>query len=130
ELQGAARQFWSLTEQGALAYRAGQFAEAVPLFEQSLRADAAPGRAVVNWLWLALANHRLGKPEEARRWLDKSRAWLDQLGDGMPGGAERELGLHVHNWREAHVLRCGGEALIKPTGPQRTENRERGEPQK
>src|SRR5204863_6184443 len=38
ELQGS-REFWSLTEQGALAYRAGRFQEAVPLFEQSLRAN-------------------------------------------------------------------------------------------
>src|SRR5208282_2979456 len=52
ELQ-ASREFWSLTEQGALACRAGRFQEAVPLFEQSLRADPKPGAAVVNWLWLA-----------------------------------------------------------------------------
>ena len=32
ELQGS-REFWSLTEQGALAYRAGRFHDAVPLFE-------------------------------------------------------------------------------------------------
>jgi hypothetical protein len=67
ELKGAAGQFWSLTEQGALEYRAGRFIEAAALFEQSLRADARPGRAVVNWLWLALAQQRLGKSEEARR---------------------------------------------------------------
>ena len=63
------KQFWSLTEQGALAYRAGRFQEAVSLFEQSLKADSPPGRAVVNWAWLALASQRLGKAEEARRWL-------------------------------------------------------------
>ena len=111
-LQAAARQFWSLTEQGALAYRAGRFQEAVPLFEQSLRADAKPGRAVLNWLWLALANQRLGKAEEARRWLDKAQAWLDQYRDGMPARADEELGLHLHNWLEAHVLRREAEALL------------------
>jgi tetratricopeptide (TPR) repeat protein len=47
ELQDWAREFWSLTEQGALAYRAGRYQEAVPLFERSLKADATPGRAVV-----------------------------------------------------------------------------------
>src|SRR5262249_28488272 len=40
ELQASARAFWSLTEQGALAYRAGRFQQAVPLFEQSLRANS------------------------------------------------------------------------------------------
>jgi hypothetical protein len=42
ELQGS-REFWSLTEQGALAYRAGRFQEAVPLLERSLPANPKPG---------------------------------------------------------------------------------------
>src|SRR5262249_11640103 len=77
ELQSSAKQFWSLTEQGALAYRAGRFEEAVLHFEQSLKADSLPGRAVVNWLWLALSNQRVGKTEDARRWLAKAQTWLD-----------------------------------------------------
>jgi len=116
ELQGS-REFWSLTEQGALAYRAGRFQEAVSLFEQSLRADPQPGRAVLNWLWLSLGNQRLGKTEEARRWLDKAQSWLDQFKDGMPARAEQEFGLDFHNWLEAHVLRREAEALIQSTGP-------------
>jgi tetratricopeptide (TPR) repeat protein len=115
ELKKSAGEFWSLTEQGALAYRAGRYQEAVPFFEQSLQADSKPGRAVLNWLWLALANQRLGKPEEARRWLDKAQAWLDQYKDGMPARAEEELGLHFHNWLEAHVLRREAEARLART---------------
>jgi tetratricopeptide (TPR) repeat protein len=131
ELQDFPREFWSLTEQGALAYRAGRFQQAVPHFEQSLRADPMLGRAVLNWLWLALANERLGKAEEARRWLDKAQAWLDRYRDGMPARAEAELGLHLHNWLEAHVLRRKAEALIPSTGPRSgPENRERGAAQK
>ena len=114
ELAGQAREFWSLTEQGALHYRAGRFKEAVPLFEQSLRADSKRGREVLNWLWLALAQQRLGKDEEARRWLGKAQGWLDQFSDGMPSHAEEELGLHLHNWLEAHVLRREAEALLGP----------------
>ena len=131
ELKDSAREFWSLTEQGALAYRAGRFQQAVPFFEQSLRADPRPGRAVLNWLWLALAQQRLGKAEEARRWLNKAQAWLDQYPDGMPARAEEEFGLHLHNWLEAHVLRREAEALIQSEAPRNvTENRERGAPQK
>jgi serine/threonine-protein kinase len=114
ELKSYAGQFWSLTEQGALHYRAGRFKEAAALFEQSLRASSKPGQAVVNWLWLALAQQRLGKAEEARRWLDKASVWLDQFRDGMPARAEGELGLHLHNWLEAHVLRCEAEAMVRP----------------
>ena len=89
----------------------------MPLFAQSLKADVTPGRAVPNCLWLALAQQRLGKAEEARRWLGKAQAWLDQYGDGMPARAEAEIGLHLHNWLEAHVLRREAEALIQPPGP-------------
>jgi tetratricopeptide (TPR) repeat protein len=114
------REFWSLTEQGALHSRAGRFKDAVPLFEQSLQADGSDGRAVLNWLWLALANQGLGKTEEARRWLAKAQLWLDQYRDGMPNRAEEELGLHLHNWLEAHVLRREAEALLgdRPARPQ------------
>jgi tetratricopeptide (TPR) repeat protein len=112
ELKDHARDFWSLTEKGALAYRAGRYQEAVPFFEQSLEADSRPGRAVLNWLWLALANQRLGKPEEARRWLSKAKAWLDQYEGGMSVFAEEKLGAHFHNWLEAHILRREAEALL------------------
>jgi tetratricopeptide (TPR) repeat protein len=114
ELKTYAGQFWSLTEQGALHYRTGRFQEATALFEQSLRANAKPGQAVLNWLWLALAQQRMGKTEEARRWLDKATAWLDQYRDGMPARAEGELGLDLHNWLEAHVLRREAEAMVRP----------------
>jgi tetratricopeptide (TPR) repeat protein len=126
ELKDSAREFWSLTEQGALAYRAGRFQESVPLFEQSLQADPRPGSAVLNWLWLALAKQRLGKTEEARPWLTKAQAWLDQYRDGMPARAEVDVGLHLHNWLESHVLRREAEALIPTKGPSGTEDRERG----
>src|SRR5262249_24877155 len=99
---------------GALHYRAGRFEKAVALFEQSLQADAKPGRAVLNWLWLALAEQRLDKPEEARRWLDKAAMWLDQYGDGKPERAEAQLGLHRHNRRQPHALRREAEALVGP----------------
>ncbi|MBV8456358.1 MAG: tetratricopeptide repeat protein, partial [Acetobacteraceae bacterium] len=117
ELQASAGAFWSLTEQGALHYRAGRFQDAAALFEQSLRADPMPGKAVLNWLWLALAQQRLGNPEQARRWLDKVTAWLDLYRDGLPDRAEAEVGLHLHNWLEAHVLRREAEATVRPAEP-------------
>jgi serine/threonine-protein kinase len=117
ELKVAVGKFWSLTEQGALHYRAGRFQQAVALCEQSLSADSKPGQAMLNWLWLALAHQRLGKADEAHRWMAKATAWLDQHGDGMPAGAGEELGLDLHNWLEAHVLRREVEALLRPADP-------------
>src|SRR5262249_28912805 len=56
ELTASAGQFWSLTQQGALRYRAGAIKEAVPLLQQSLKAEPLTGRALPSWLWLALAH--------------------------------------------------------------------------
>ncbi len=64
ELQRSAHDFWSLTEQGALAYRAGRFRQSLDLFEESLRANPKLGCVVLNWLWLALA---APSPRRARR---------------------------------------------------------------
>jgi tetratricopeptide (TPR) repeat protein len=117
----AMKKFWalSLTERGALRYRAGAFHEAVPLLEESLETDRRPGAAVVGWLWLALAEQRLGKTEEARRWLDQAAKWLDQArpdfydrDEGVPDSDEEKAGLHLHHWLEAHVLRREAEALL------------------
>jgi hypothetical protein len=121
ELKAMPKHFWalSLTEQGALRYRAGAFEEAELLAEQSLRADGRPGAAVVNWLWLALTNQRLGKTEEARRLLDRAAEWLDQArpdysqrDEGVPGSDEEKAGLHLHHWLEACVLRREAESLL------------------
>jgi hypothetical protein len=120
ELKANPKEFWSLSEQGALRYRAGAFEEAELLEEQSLSIDGRPGVAVISWLWLALANQRLGKTEEARRLLDRAAKWLDkarpdfsQSEVGVPGTDEAKAGLHLHNWLEACVLRREAEALLE-----------------
>ena len=87
------------------------------MLKQSLRRGPRPGQTVLIWLWLALANQRLGKAEEARRWLRQAQALLDPLGDRLPSRAEEGLGLHLHNWLEAHALRREAEAVIRPAGP-------------
>jgi serine/threonine-protein kinase len=102
---------WSLTEQAAYLHRSGRLRDAIPLLKKSLAADERPGTQVLNWLWLSLTYQRLGETDEARRWLDKAGRWLDQFADGMPADADA-LGLSLHNWMEAHVLRREAEGLI------------------
>jgi tetratricopeptide (TPR) repeat protein len=131
ELKRSEREFWALTERGALHVRA-RSGEAVEFLEMSLAADGRPGRAVLNWLWLALEYQKLGSPVEARRWLDKAANWLDQQEGRMPvENLFQFMGSHLHNWLEAHVLRSEAEALIQPAGRRSgTEHGERGAPRK
>ena len=108
ELNAMRKKYWSLslTEQGALRYRAGDFEEAGLLEEQSLRADGRPGAAVVNWLWLALTNQRLGKTEEARRLLDRAAKWL--------GDPQRTAGLEWFDRLKLRLLRMEYEQRSAP----------------
>jgi serine/threonine-protein kinase len=103
--------FWSITEQAALQLRGTQIQDVVVLLGQGLAAEGRPGRAVLNWLWLALAQHQQGNTAEARLWLGKATQWLDQQGDRMPRDT-RDLGLHRHAWLEAHALRKEAEGLL------------------
>jgi serine/threonine-protein kinase len=112
ELAARDADFWALTEQAALHFRTGQPKETILRAERSLTADGRPGRAVLNWLWLALAYQKVGKPEEARRWLDRAANWLEQQGGQMPRES-RMMGSHLHNWLEAHVLRQEAEARLR-----------------
>ncbi len=56
---------------GAILYRAGKYKEAVSdLSEASKRNDK--GRTAINFVFLAMAHHQLGQPEDARKWLEKA----------------------------------------------------------
>jgi serine/threonine protein kinase/tetratricopeptide (TPR) repeat protein len=112
ELNRSAKDYWSLTERGALAYRAGRFDEAATLFEEGLQADIRPGIAVINWVWLSLVEHRRGKPAEARAWLEKTTKWLEQFPMGIPVLDDAAQGIHLHNWLEVQILRREAEALL------------------
>ncbi len=112
ELQENANLFWSLTEQGALAFRVGRVEMAIPLLERCVQITPRPGAAVMCWLWLALCYERLGKPHEAQVWLDKACAYLDQHRDGWTANLDSTEGLHLHNWLEANVLRREAESRL------------------
>jgi serine/threonine-protein kinase len=113
ELGSNSGQFWALTEFGALFARSKEVSAAPPSLFRSLLADGRPGRAVLNWLWLALAYQKMGNTDEARRWLDKATEWLDQQGDRMPVESE-DMGSHRHNWLEAQILLREAKKLLAP----------------
>lgn len=103
ELNDSGTSFWSLNEQGALCCRTKRYKDAVPLLEESLKVEKNPGNSVLNWLWLALAHHHLGESDKAQAWRNKAVTWLNSVGTEMPLNAN-DLGLHLHNWLEAHIL--------------------------
>jgi len=115
ELAGNNR-YWALTASAGLHYRAARFQQAADTLHQCLKHNPGWDGRLLNWLWLSLTCHRLGNQEEARQWLDQARAWLDRYGGEMPLRAEGKIGLHLHDWLEAHVLRREAEALIREAG--------------
>lgn len=64
---------------GALRYRAGKFAEAADRLTAALAADGQ-GAAAADWLFLAMAQQRLGHGDEARKALAKARTLAPKQG--------------------------------------------------
>jgi serine/threonine-protein kinase len=113
ELQTFRKLFWALTELGALHVRENSGRQAVTFLMQSIKAEPKPGAAVINWLWLALAYHGIGKHDEALRWFKKADGWLEPVGNELPSRA-LAMGLHRHNWLEALILHGEAKALLSP----------------
>jgi WD40 repeat protein/tetratricopeptide (TPR) repeat protein len=85
---------------GAALYRAGRYAEAIGRLEEGIRLRG--GKSLpADWAFLAMAHHRLGYRDEARRWLDRLR-------EHQPSMAPDQF------WDELEVrlLRSEAEAVI------------------
>jgi tetratricopeptide (TPR) repeat protein len=65
------------TTRGIVLYRAGRFEEAIQRLNESIAARNGDG-IFQEWLFLAMAHHRLGHAAEARQWLDKTIQWAEQ----------------------------------------------------
>jgi tetratricopeptide (TPR) repeat protein len=117
ELKRNATEFWSLTQQGALACRASRYDEAEALLKKSLAANPRVGAQVVSWAWLALLEHRRGNAGAARTWVEKATKGLEEYPPGVPVLTVNAKDLHLHNWLEAQVLRREVEALLATKKP-------------
>jgi tetratricopeptide (TPR) repeat protein len=85
---------------GAALYRAGRFAEAVRRLDEGIQ--KREGKSLeADWVFLALAHHRLGHHDEARRWLDRFR---DRSPNHNPIAFWSEL--------ENRLLRAEAEAVV------------------
>jgi tetratricopeptide (TPR) repeat protein len=85
---------------GAALYRAGRFEAAIRRLEESIRKRGGESLPQ-DWVFLAMAHHRLGHDTEARRWLDRLRAHRPNEDPSA-------------NWNELEIrlLRSEVEALI------------------
>jgi hypothetical protein len=67
---------------------------------------------------LALAHHRLNKPDEARYWLNRTLEWEDRANRLVPGGsAHASVDLGPHDWVAYVLLRREVETLLKAPAP-------------
>ena len=94
---------------GAALYRAGRFEEAIRRLNESIQARDG-GDDPKGFAFLAMAHHRLGHRDEAKRWLDKLVAYQPKEGADF-------------SWDdvEIRILRREAESLIlgsPPAAPQ------------
>jgi tetratricopeptide (TPR) repeat protein len=74
---GNPRAYQNFNTLGALLYRAGRYEESIRRLKEAI-AVQGQGGTVHDWLFLTMAYHRLGKPDEARKWLDHAVKWIDK----------------------------------------------------
>jgi WD40 repeat protein/Flp pilus assembly protein TadD len=91
---------------GGVLYRAGKYQDAVRRLLESGR--TRDGSTATEWLFLAMAYHRLKRPEEARSWLGKATQWL-----AKQRLAEGDAALPWTQKLEWELLRAEAEALVK-----------------
>jgi hypothetical protein len=93
---------------GIALYRAGRFEEAIQRLEEAIQARGGGQGHPEDWPFLAMAHHRLGHRDQARRWLERLR---DDRAIADPARPWDEL--------ELRLLRSEAEAvtLYDPTFP-------------
>ena len=98
---------------GGLLYRAGRFDDAVTRLTEAVKLHGNDGTPA-DWLFLAMAHHRLGRADEARKWLDKASRWIESHWAAEPGPAARQSS----SWQLRLELRLlHREAMTLVNGP-------------
>jgi tetratricopeptide (TPR) repeat protein len=105
---------------GAVLYRAGRLPDAIQRLTEADRLVTDPSdpnsrpSPAPTWFFLAMAHHRLGHEDEARKWFDKAAAWTDKALQ-----ADRVAGPRLPWKRRAtlKLLRAEAETLLKQRTP-------------
>jgi tetratricopeptide (TPR) repeat protein len=97
---------------GTVLYRAGRFEEAIRKLQEGMKLHGQNGNAW-DWLFLAMAHHRLGHASEARQWLNRAIDWMAQFEAGKVKDAFYGITLNWNLRLELQLFRREAEALIK-----------------
>ena len=130
--QGVMAQPYRVFYLAALHYRAGQYQEAERLFDQMEAAPAGrqdpvidwldramPGRQdpAIDWFFRAMTCRRVGRTEDAKRWMDKAVAWTNDAEQvKLPAGQK----MADWPWNERlplSLLRREAEAVLEEPAP-------------
>ena len=115
---GAPQNLWCLITRGAALYRAGQFEPAANQLRLVLKKwpedpyarPGTDGAPILAWLFLGMADHRLGHARQARLWLKKAVQTMDQESSQKKIGPLRQ---QSHVWAMCLVVRREVEQLLK-----------------
>jgi WD40 repeat protein/tetratricopeptide (TPR) repeat protein len=100
---------------GIALYRAGRLDLAIQRLNEAIQLHGEGG-TVIDWLFLAMAHHRQGKQDEARKWLDKAALWIDNA----PEARSKEATGYRQPWNERleiQLFRHEAETLLKGAKP-------------
>ena len=104
---GPQQKRFALNTLGAALYRAGRIDEAIVRLDESVKASGGVG-VPQDWAFLAMAHHKKGNDDEARRWLEKLRS---QKPDQKAGFSTDVV--------ECRIFLNEAEALLRETPPAR-----------
>ena len=96
---------FALNTLGAALYRAGRIDEAIVRLDESVKASGGVG-VPQDWAFLAMAHHKKGNADEARRWLEKLRSHKPDKKTGFSTDVV-----------ECRILLREAEALLRETPP-------------
>jgi Flp pilus assembly protein TadD len=105
-------QYFSLNTSGIALYRVGRFQDSILRLNEAIKAHGQGGTPY-DWLFLAMAHHRLGHADESKKWMTKAQQWLDQ--GKQEKAKDKPAAVDALPWDqrlELSLIRAEAEALL------------------
>jgi WD40 repeat protein len=104
---------WITRTLGTVCMRAGKFDEAIRIHTEQIEKQKPQQSIVLNWLALALAHHKAGRPEKAREYLDLTTRRVEEWKRTQSADQLTPPNLHPNDWLEYLALYREAQAVIK-----------------